>query len=81
MLFIQSNFVYQEGLAIANDQSLLASGLIDSTNVLELISFMEEEFEIQVGDEDLIPANLDSIDRITSYVGRKLGENDPDAST
>jgi acyl carrier protein len=48
-------------------------GIIDSTGVLELLEFIEERFQIKVEDEDVIPDNLDSLDRLTDYVGRKLG--------
>lgn len=53
---------------IEMDSSLLDLGIIDSTGVIELISFLEETFGIQVADEDITPDNLDSIDRIERYV-------------
>jgi len=54
-----------------DDDSLLDSGIIDSTGVLELISFIEEEFDIEVKDEELIPDNLDSLNRLAAYIERK----------
>lgn len=56
---------------VSGDTSFLESGLIDSTGVLELVAFLEEQFHIKVEDEDLIPANLDSIDALTRFVERK----------
>jgi len=56
---------------VNGDTSFLESGLIDSTGVLELVAFLEEQFHIKVEDEDLIPANLDSIDALTSFIERK----------
>lgn len=56
---------------VHGDTSFLESGLIDSTGVLELVAFLEERFHIKVEDEDLIPANLDSINALTSFVERK----------
>lgn len=56
---------------VNGDSSFLESGLIDSTGVLELVAFLEEQFHIKVEDEDLIPANLDSIDALTRFVERK----------
>jgi len=56
---------------VNGDTSFLESGLIDSTGVLELVAFLEEQFHIKVEDEDLIPANLDSIDALTKFVERK----------
>lgn len=54
-----------------DDDSLLDSGIIDSTGVLELVSFLEEEFGIEVKDEELIPDNLDSLNKLAAYIERK----------
>lgn len=54
-------------------ESLIESGVIDSTGVLELIEFLEEAFGISVADSETIPENLDSIDRVEAFVGRKQG--------
>lgn len=54
------------------DTSFLESGIIDSTGVLELVAFLEEQFQVKVEDEDLIPANLDSINAIIQFVERKF---------
>ena len=51
--------------------SLLDKGIVDSTGVLELVGFLEETFEIQIDDEELIPDNLDSVDKITAYINKK----------
>lgn len=56
----------------ADDASFLDMGLIDSTGVIELISFLEERFGIQVYDEEIIPDNLDSVQRVEAFVLRKL---------
>ena len=56
---------------LSGDASFLESGIIDSTGVLELVAFLEEKFQVKVEDEDLIPANLDSINAILRYVERK----------
>ena len=73
--FIAENFLFRdEADAIANDASLLEAGIIDSTGVLELVSFLETTFGIEVADEDMLPENLDSIGAITGYVSRKLSE-------
>jgi acyl carrier protein len=53
---------------LKGDTSFLESGIIDSTGVLELVSFLEEQFKVKVDDEDLIPANLDSVDAIIRFV-------------
>lgn len=56
---------------VDGDTSFLESGIIDSTGVLELVAFLEEEFHVKVEDEDLIPANLDSVNAVTRFVERK----------
>ena len=58
-------------MEVGSDASFLESGIIDSTGVLELVAFLEEQFHVKVDDEDLIPANLDSINAITRFVERK----------
>ena len=70
--FIAENFMYGgDASALAADRSLIEEGLIDSTGVLELVSFLEEQFGIEVGDAEIIPANLDSIAAITAFVEGK----------
>jgi acyl carrier protein len=61
------------GDELADDASLTELGVIDSTGVLELVGFLEETWEIQVEDTELVPENLDSIDAITDFVIRKIG--------
>lgn len=71
--FIAENFILASGDAatIAADESLTKLGLIDSTGVLELIAFLEQEFSLSIGDEETVPENLDSVERIVAFVERK----------
>ena len=71
--FVRSNFYVPEAVALADDASLLAQGIIDSTGVLELVTFIEDAFGITVGDSEMVPQNLDSVDSIASFVDRKKG--------
>jgi acyl carrier protein len=70
--FIIENFLFGNANGLQDDTSFLEEGIIDSTGVLELVTFLEETFEIQVEDEELIPENLDSIDNVTAYLDRKV---------
>jgi len=70
--FIRENFVLDEAEKLQENDSLLEKGIIDSTGVLELVSFIEEKYNITVEDEELIPENLDSINRIAEFIKRKL---------
>lgn len=70
--FILENYLFtNEDSALSNDQSLLEAGIIDSTGILELIAFLQETFGLTVDDDEMIPDNFDSVDRIVSYVSRK----------
>lgn len=53
--------------------SLVESGVIDSTGILELIEFLEAEFGVRVEDSETVPANLDGVDRLIAFVQRKAG--------
>ena len=70
--FIIENFLFGKDDGLQNETSFLEEGIIDSTGVLELVNFLEEEFEITIDDEDLIPENLDSINNVTAYLERKM---------
>lgn len=54
------------------DESLVESGVIDSTGILELIEFLESTFGIKVGDDETVPENLDGVERIVAYLQRKV---------
>jgi acyl carrier protein len=56
---------------LKDSNSLLEMNIIDSTGVLELVGFIEETFEITIEDDELIPENLDSLDKIENYIKRK----------
>jgi acyl carrier protein len=71
--FILENFLFGEGDALRDDASFLDEGLLDSTGVLELLAFLENEFKIRVADDELLPENLDSVDKVAAYVQIKTG--------
>ena len=70
--FIIENFLFGNANGLKDDSSFLDEGIMDSTGALELIEFLEEEFSIVVEDEEMIPENLDSIDRVEAYLQRKM---------
>jgi len=70
--FIEDSFLSGgESQSIKREESLLEAGLIDSTGVLDLVGFIENEFAIPVADAEIAPRNLDSIATITDYVAGK----------
>ena len=69
--FVRTNFYVPETVALSDNASLLEQGIIDSTGVLELVTFIEDSFGITIDDAEMVPQNLDSVERIASFVGRK----------
>jgi acyl carrier protein len=70
--FIIENFLFgDDSQPLSDDLSLIDNDLVDSTGILELVSFLEEHFKIKITDADLVPANLDTIAKITAFVERK----------
>jgi acyl carrier protein len=71
--FIVDNFLFgRDAGALKDHDSFLDGGIIDSTGVLELVGFIEEHFDVKVSDGELLPDNLDSIDKVSNFVQRKL---------
>ena len=71
--FVVSNFLFGDAGTLKNDTSFLSSGIIDSTGMLEMIMFLENTYDIKIDPAEMIPDNLDSIDRIVQFLGRKKG--------
>ena len=71
--FITSNFYVADPTSLQDEASLLDHGIIDSTGVLEVIFFVEETFGIKIEDSEMLPDNLDSVERIAAFVVRKMG--------
>ena len=70
--FIFENFLFDaDESALKNDASFLEQGIIDSTGVLELVEWLEDEFDFQIDDEELIPENLDSVNLLAAFIQRK----------
>lgn len=72
--FIIENFLFGEEEQLKPDTDFFDEGIIDSTGVIELVSFMEETFGISVDDEELIPQNLSSLNNIDVFLQKKLSQ-------
>jgi acyl carrier protein len=71
--FVIDNFLFgQVDGELSNDDSFLEKGMIDSTGVLELVSFLEKKYQIKLEDEELIPENLDSINKVSRFITKRL---------
>lgn len=73
--YIMENLLFTEDESILQDSdSFLDGGIIDSTGVMEIILFIEETFGIKVNDDEMLPANLDSVDNLAAFVQRKQAQ-------
>jgi acyl carrier protein len=69
--FIVENFLFGDAENVEDDTSLLEMGILDSTGILELVTFLKDELGINVEDEELIPDNFDSLNRIYAFLKKK----------
>ena len=70
--FILNSFLFSSDESLlADDDSLLDRGILDSTGVVELVAFLQEEFGVTIDDDELLPENLDSVSRIIGFLERK----------
>jgi acyl carrier protein len=69
--FIVENFFVSDTSRLANDESLITGGFVDSTGLLEVIAFLEGEYGMRIDEREMVPDNLETIDRIVAFVARK----------
>jgi acyl carrier protein len=70
--FIAQNFLFtSDASALGDGDSLLEKGIVDSTGILELVTHIEDQYGIKVLDQEMLPANLDSVDAIAGFIARK----------
>lgn len=71
--YLVENFLFSNDVsAIRDTDSLIHSGIVDSTGIHELILFIEERFNLMVSPEEMTPANFDNVSVIDEFVSRKL---------
>lgn len=72
--FVAETFmVGDENENLGDSDSFMQTGIIDSTGVLELASFVEQEFNLTIEDDEMTPSNLDSIESLAGFIARKTG--------
>lgn len=70
--FLAENFILSEQVnQLSASDSFLEKGIIDSTGILELVFFVEDQFGIQIDTSEVLPENFDSIENLISYIRRK----------
>ncbi len=73
--YIVENFLFGDTeTKFADSDSFMEKGILDSTGILDVILYLEENFSMKVEDDELIPENLDSISNVVQYIQTKLGE-------
>ena len=70
--FILENFYVSDPADLTDEISLIDSGIVDSTGMMDVILFLETEYGIHIDDQEMVPENLESIAQITDFVGQKL---------
>lgn len=72
--YIVSNFLFGDESSLKDDTSFMESGILDSTGVLELVTFLESTYGVKVQDQEMVPENLDSVNRAAAFVARKASQ-------
>ena len=71
--YIVTTFLFGDSSKLGDETSFLDNSILDSTGMLELINFVEQEFAISIDPSELVPDNLDSIKNVTEFIERKKG--------
>lgn len=72
--YLLENYLFTDDQSALKDtDSFLDNNILDSTGIMEIIFFIEEQYAIKVEDEEMVPENLDSVDNIVAYLAGKTG--------
>lgn len=77
--FIIDNFFYGEDADISPETSFIEHNIIDSTGILEVVSFLQDTFNVVISDDEMLPENLDSLKNIEQFLIRKMNGKSPEA--
>jgi acyl carrier protein len=70
--FLSSGLQREVG-TVSDSESLLEAGIVDSLGVLSLVAFIEEQYSVQVSEDEMVPENFDSIEAMAAFVMRSSG--------
>ncbi|MFZ5911604.1 MAG: acyl carrier protein [Chloroflexota bacterium] len=71
--YIADNILFsKDGYPYPDGASFLENGILDSTNILELVMFVEEEFGITTEDNEIVPGYFDSVRNLSQFVRSKM---------
>jgi acyl carrier protein len=65
--FIADAFLIDD---FGDDDSFVATGIVDSLGIMQVVAFLEQEYGLRVDDSDLVPENFDSLSRVAAFVER-----------
>jgi acyl carrier protein len=74
--FVVENFLFGEAETLSNEDSFLEKGIIDSTGILELVTYITKRYDIEILATELAPENFDSLVRLSNFVCRKLKDKE-----
>ena len=70
--YVRSNLIYvDDDFEYDNDTSFIGEGLIDSMGVMELLTYVQSEFDIAVDQHEVTPENFDSVNKLAAFIHRK----------
>lgn len=73
--FIEKSLIHAKDVsAVGQDESLLDSGLLDSASIFELVAFVETQFQIDIGDEEIVPGNFETVRQLAAFIEGKQGD-------
>jgi acyl carrier protein len=75
--YVVENFLFGDDSRIGPDTEFLGNGILDSTGMLELVGFLEEKFGIRIEDNELVPDNTNSLEKISLYISKKTRKTQP----
>lgn len=70
-LILQDYLFTDDESALKDDMSFLDEGILDSMGILEIIMFLEEEYGVKTGEDEMVPENLDSINNLLAFIEKK----------
>jgi len=71
--YIKARFLHGDGNKLTDNVSLFESGIVDSLGILHLVSFLEEKFNVKIEDEEMIPENFETINKLIVFIRQKNG--------
>jgi acyl carrier protein len=79
--FVVETFLYGDAAPLLDNTSFLGGGILDSTGILELVTFLEATYNIIIETQELLPSNLDSINNVACFLERKLSQKEPGSAS